>query len=184
MTRARIVLLVFFLVACGKKPPAQPTPAPVHEASAGSCPSQMWQPGEKRPGGIQVENRSGDSVIVFLVRCQGSTRVGDLGPGETNVLALPNGALNYSGLIRFRTYRGPLRLFALELAQPVGDPYLRLIIPEQARAECPEIWIDGKKSESHLDRIPREQIANIEYVPTGPGGECSRIMVTLKRANG
>jgi hypothetical protein len=180
MTRPGLLLLVL-AAACGKKPPARPTPVPVRETATGICPSQMWQPGEERPGGIQVENRSADSVIVFLVRCMGGTRVGDLGPRETNVFALPNGALNYNGLIRFRTYRGAQRTFALELAQPVGDPYVRLIIPEQARAECPEIWIDGKKSESNLGRIPREQIANVEYLPTGPAGECSRIMVTLKR---
>ena len=181
MTHARIFLLALLAAACGKKPPARPAPVPVREATAGICPNQMWQPGEERPGGVEVENRSADSVIVFLVRCLGSTRVADLGPGETNVFPLPNGALNYNGLIRFRTYRGTKRIFALELARPVGDPYVRLIIPEQTPAECPEIWIDGKKSESHLGRIPREQIANVEYLPTGAGGECSRIMVKLKR---
>ena len=182
MIRVRVLLLTILVAACGKKPPPRPTPVPTRETESAICPAQMWQPGEERPGGIQVENRSADSVIVFLVRCLGSTRVADLGPGETNVVALPNGALNYNGLIRFRTYRGPQRIFGLELAQPLGDPYVRLIIPEQARAECPEIWIDGKKSESNLGRIPREQIDNVEYVPTGPRGECSRIMVTLKRS--
>ena len=140
----------------------------------------MWQPGQERPGGIEIENRSADSVIVFLDRCLGHTRVADVGPNETDVFVLPNGATSYNGLLRFFTYRGSQKTSALELVQPVGNPYLKLVVPAEVRPECPEIWIDGKRSESHLSRVPRSQIEKVEYVPTGPNGECSRILVTLK----
>ncbi len=181
--RRPLLTLSLLVLACGKKkPPAQPTAEPIREANPGvHCPNAMWQVGQERPGGIQVQNRSADSVIVFLDRCLGHTRVGDLGPGETNVFVLPNGAVSYSGLLRFFTYRGPQRIAALELVQPSGDPYLMLVVPEQVRAECPEVWIDGKKSDSHLSRVPRDQIEKVEYVPVGPAGECSRIMVKLKQ---
>jgi hypothetical protein len=183
--RRALLLIALFLVACGKRPPAPvlpPVPEPIREAALGkNCPNPMWQPGQERPGGIEIVNQSGDSVIVFLDRCLGHTRVADLGPREADVFVLPNGATNFNGLLRFFTYRGAQKFAALELVQPTGDPYLKLVVPEQVRAECPELWIDGKRSESHLSRVPREQIDSVEYVPTGPAGECSRIMVKLKR---
>ena len=85
------LLLAFLLVGCAKKPPITPTPPkpePMREADTGTrCPNAMWQPGQQRPGGIEIENRSADSVIVFLDRCLGHTRVADLGPNETDVVA-------------------------------------------------------------------------------------------------
>jgi hypothetical protein len=178
------LLLAFLLVGCAKKPPITPTPPkpePMREADTGTrCPNAMWQPGQQRPGGIEIENRSADSVIVFLDRCLGHTRVADLGPNETDVFVLPNGASSYNGLLRFFTYRGSQKVSALELVQPIGEPYLKLVVPVEARAECPEVWINGKRSDSQLSRVPRSQIEKVEYIPTGANGECSRIMVRLK----
>ena len=169
------------MIGCGKKPAITPTPPmPNREADTGyRCPNPMWKVGEERPGGIEIENRSADSVIVFLDRCLGHTRVADIGPNETDVYVMPNGAVSHNGLIRFFTYRGSQKLSALELVQPVGNPYLKLVLPAEVRSECPEYWIDGKRSSS-LARVPRAQIDKVEYVPYGPKGECARIMVTLK----
>ena len=180
MTRPVAFLVLISVFGCAKKPPAQPVLGPYREAAVGNCPNTMWQPGDERPANIQVQNLSADSVIVFAVRCLGGTRVGDLGPRETGVFAMPHGALSFNGLLYFRTYRGPQRAFGLERAQPVGDPDLRLVIPEQSRPECPEVWVDGKKAESSLARIPRDQIASVQYLPATEASDCSRIVVTLK----
>src|SRR5262245_47264233 len=135
----RALILVLLCSACAKKPTAPPTlPVPVREGGGAGCQRPMWQPGEERPGGIEIENQSADSVIVFLIRCRGSTRVADIGPNETDVYVLPDGAVNFSGQLRFHTYRGTERSFASALVLPVGEPYLKLVIPEAARPECSE----------------------------------------------
>ena len=133
MTRPVKLLLLLLCAGCSKKPPAEPRAAPIREAAAGNCPNTMWKPGDERPANIEVQNLSSDSVIVFAVRCLGGTRVGDVGPRETRMFAMPNGALSFNGLLYFRTYRGLQRAYAVERATPVGDPHLRLVIPEQAR---------------------------------------------------
>src|SRR5687768_3499951 len=122
MPRFLALVLVLAVTACAKKkPPAQPNLTAEGEAR---CPAAMWQPGAMRPASIEVINQSKDSVIVFLDRCLGHTRVGDFGPLETQVVEMPNGAVSYRGLLRFFTYRGPLKHAGVEITSTDADPHL------------------------------------------------------------
>ena len=181
--RRRYSLLIGLLAAgavgCGRKaPPAPPVRALEVSEPLSGCPNPVWQPGQLRPAEIEVVNQSADSVLVFMDRCRGHTRVGDLGPLESAVLPMPNGAVSYDGSIRFFTYRGRERRSGVELVRPMGA--LRLVIPEAARAECPEVWVNGVRSPDGLARIPRETIESVQYLRESSPGECPRIVVKLK----
>jgi len=164
--------------ACGKKaPPALPQPLEVAEPMSG-CPNPVWQPGQFRPAEIELVNRAADSVLVVTDRCRGHTRVGHVGPLETALVPMPNGAVSYQGSIRFFTYRGRERRSGVELLKPMGE--LRLVIPETARAECPEVWVNGARVANGLTSIPRETIESVQYLKEPAPGECARIVVKLK----
>ncbi len=171
--------LLGLAIGCGRKapPPVAPLPLEVAEPMSG-CPNPVWQVGQLRPAEIELVNQSADSVLVFMDRCRGHSRVGHVGPLESAIVALPNGAVAYHGSIRFFTYRGRERRSGVELLAPFGQ--LRLVIPEAARPECPEVWVNGTLVADLLSRIPRETIESVQYLREAAPGECSRILVKLK----
>ena len=175
------LVLIVIAVACGKKKPAA-APGPQTAEGELQCPAAMWKPGEMRPAHIEVINQSQDSVIVFLDRCLGHTRVGDLAALETQLLPMPNGAVSYRGLLRFFTYRGPARQVGVELAPTDADPHLRLVIPAVLTTDCPQVIIDGQPGSS-LARIPKDSIASIKYEPAPKDDlrACARIIVERKK---
>src|SRR5687768_14824452 len=141
------LLLLLLASACAKK---TPPPAPqltservVRCRNIGRDP--LWQPGELRPAQVEVINLSADSVIVFLERCDGQTRVVDIGPRATMVVPLPDGASGYLGLLRFVTYRGTSRSPAIEVTPPEASPHVRLVLPAAVSADCPEVYLNGKR---------------------------------------
>ena len=101
------LILVVLAAACGKKErPAAPSPR-IAEGDL-QCPGAMWAAGDMRPANIEVINLSSDSVLVFLDRCLGHTRVGEVGAREKKLLEMPDGALSFRGTLRFLTYPAPV----------------------------------------------------------------------------
>jgi len=178
-----LLFAAILLAACAKKtPPSLPIrDTAVREGKPSrECPQALWREGDLRPGGVVINNLSADSVLIFLDRCNGHTRVGEIGPGEADVFELPSGAVGFDGLLRFFTYRGPRKTPGIEMVSSVGDPYLRLTVPAEPRSDCPEIWVNGKRSDQPIATIPRDSIASVNYEVNPLPSGCSRILIRLK----
>lgn len=178
MRRPILLSTIALVSACGGKTPPRP-PGPQTVEAAARCPNTMWQAGELRPASIEILNRSADSVSVWLDRCTGHTHVGDLGAGDSVVVALPSGAASYQGKLRFITFRGERKAITIELTSPLANPHIRLEVPERA-VECPLIFVDGKLFDAPLSTLPRDRIEQVEYLPSPATGECPRVNVRLR----
>lgn len=144
-------------------------------------------PGETRPYGVRIENRSADSVAVFLDGYTGHVRVGDLAGGESRTFPLRGQLVAFPGGLRFHAFGwGDQHHAAITL--PMGDtPILKLAIPSGRPPSCElELFVDGVRAEGLGRSLTAEQIESVRYrepedLKLETGSRCASLHVTTRR---
>lgn len=96
--------LLLLLAACGG-PPAPGTPRPDRETGVRYCPPPLvFEPGATRPVRIRLENRTADTLDVWIDRCWWHTWLASVPPGKYRQPALPDRLLTFPEGLRFHAF--------------------------------------------------------------------------------
>lgn len=171
--------LLVLVAACGtsqRPDPRLPEPY-VRPATFGA--------GEPRPYGVRIENRSADSVVVFLDGYTGHVRVGDVAGGETRTFPLQGQLVTYPAGLRFHAFGwGDQDHTAITIPMG-GGPILDLPIPAERPRPCRiELYVDGVRTAGTLAIDPDliESVAYREPEDLKPqaGSQCPSLHVTTR----
>jgi hypothetical protein len=98
------LLLPLLLAACGG-PPAPGTPAPDGNAGVQYCPPPLvFEPGAPHPVRLRIENRTADTLDVWIDRCWWHTWLASVPPGKYRQPALPDRLITFPEGLRFHAF--------------------------------------------------------------------------------
>lgn len=163
---------------CGQRDAALPRPL-------GACPPPLtWSAGEPRPRAVRIANRTPDTVLVFLDRCRGHNRVGEVAPGRSRLFELPGPLVEVRGGLTFHAFVPRTTSYHSRTTVPLDTvAILDLALEPREEVACaPRLFVNGESFEGSLRDIPAETIAGIQVEdPPRGSGECRRIHVTTHR---
>lgn len=135
LTPGRSLLLVLLGAGCVHGP----SPEPAQNTRSVCPPPMAWTEGRERPRRIRMTNSTDVRVAVWLDNCTGHTRLGDVPPGRTFLLPLPDRLIPYAEHLRLHVYdQGAMTRFgsyAVEI-----EP--RWTLPLELEAETPRVEVD------------------------------------------
>lgn len=157
-------------------------------AAFSRCPVPMaWVTDDPRPIGIRIRNEEADTVAVFLDRCTGHVRVGDVGPGAVRTFRLKPPLIDYGSGLRFFVYPGmALERFYVESLPVDTARVLELTVSTSRASPCEaKVYVDGEAYPGTLRDLGLERIAGVhmEYERSGVGLSCPVIHVRTRRAD-
>lgn len=121
--------------ACGGPPPPVPGPAPAQALSA--CPPPLLRAaGRVQPSRVRVENRTSDTLVVWLDRCRRHSRLARVAPGASANVRLPDRLVAFPEGLRFHAYTESPARHAGVFVLPVSEvPILELALSDATRAD-------------------------------------------------
>lgn len=154
--------------ACARTVPVE---GPASLAAAFSrCPLPIqWVSEDPRPLGIRIRNEDSDTVSVFLDRCTGHSRIGDVGPGAVRTFRLKPPLIDYGSGLRFYVYPGhELDRFHVASLPVDTTRVLELTVSAGTPSTCESrLYVDGEPHPGTLRDLglAREEIlgVHLEY---------------------
>jgi hypothetical protein len=161
---------------------------PSLSAAFSRCPvPMMWVSDDPRPIGIRIRNEEADTVAVFLDRCTGHVRVGDVGPGAVRTFRLKPPLIDYGSGLRFFVYPGmALERFYVESLPVDTARVLELTVSTVRTSQCEsKVYVDGEAYAGTLRDLGLERVAGVhmEYERSGIGLSCPVIHVRTRPAS-
>lgn len=146
--RSCIAAAALAAAACGG-PPAPPSPVPRGISALERCPPPLLAPAGRDPTRrVRFENRTADTLSVFMDRCFQHTRVADVPPGATRLVRLPARLVAFPEGFRFHAFNPTTPEFVGTFVAPVTDePVMDVLLspgtvtPDSALA--PVLSVDG-----------------------------------------
>lgn len=171
------LLCILVLPGCGLRGGKAATAGP-GSAALSRCPAPIivraHDPG---PVGIRIRNEQADSVAVFLDRCTGHVRVGDVGPGAIRTFRLQPPLFDYGDGLRFFVYPGHTveRFYVASLVVDTARVLELTVRPGTAPACETRVYVDGERYSGSLRDLAPGRIAavHMEYVVAASTGDVS-----------
>lgn len=125
------------------------------------CPLPLvWQAGEERPRRIRLTNGTGTPVSVWLDNCTGHTRLGDVPPGRTFLLGLPDRLTPFANQLYLHVYNQAAMSRVGSYAVPV-EP--RWTLPLKVTEKTPTVQMvygEGPEEGPSLDGLNGFVVSN------------------------
>jgi hypothetical protein len=149
-------------------------------AAFSRCPLPIqWVTEDPRPLGIRIRNEDSDTVAVFLDRCTGHTRIGDVGPGSVRTFRLAPPLIDYGSGLRFFVYPGhELERFHVASLPVDTARVLQLTVTSGTPSTCESrVYVDGEPHPGTLRELGlvREEILGVHLEYERPGDDVAAI---------
>lgn len=154
---AGAILCSLSLGGCGGPPPPEPaevSPGPV-------CPLPLvWREGEERPRRIRLTNGTGTRVSVWLDNCTGHTRLGDVPPGRTFLLGLPDRLIPFADALYLHVYNQAAMSRVGSYAVPVEPQWTLSLEVTEETPTVEMVYGEGTDTGPSLDGLNGFVVSN------------------------